>query len=117
MLRTERSPVEKVVLGPTPPGEECAQLGSPGYHELARAECSRYKDLIVRVFGPPPAGATLVTVGNSHDFGTYYEVAVQYRADDAEAEAYALAVDNEGPSAWDDDAPRDWRTFLLGRAP
>lgn len=91
-------------FGPTPCDEECAQVGSARYAERATAECERFIALLRRKFGPPPDGAHFRVKAHRHDFGTYYEVALSFYADNEAHAAYALRVDNNLPTKWYDDA-------------
>ena len=91
-------------LGPTPLEESCAQVGADNYFEQARKECRAYIAQLRRVFGAEPEGARLVIRGNSHDFGTYYEVAVKYDCDDEKATRYAFKLEAEQPATWDAEA-------------
>jgi len=87
-------------LGPTPCEEECAQLGEDDYAARARAECRRYVALIRAVVGPEPTGAQLSVRAFRHDFGTYYEVVVEFDDENPTATAYALRVENKAPKYW-----------------
>jgi len=90
-------------IGPTPPAEDCAQLGEPGYYEKAQEEGKRYIALIRKKLGKEPEGAHLRLVGHNHDFGTYYEVACYYDDQNEEAMHYAYRCESDGPQTWDDD--------------
>lgn len=102
----------RIELASAPPAEDCAQTGAENYEELARAECSRYTDLLRKKLGREPAGAKLTTDQLRHDFGPYYEVVCVYDSEDREAVAYAYACESNGPRTWDDDEPFDWRSAL-----
>jgi hypothetical protein len=65
-------------IGSSPNGEPCAQVGSDGYEAQARRECQAYKNQLERAYPNMPAGMYLKIVSCSHDFGTYYDVAVVY---------------------------------------
>jgi hypothetical protein len=92
---------EKLYLGPTPPEEACAQVGQPDYQKQALKECRAYIHQLLRVFGGPPSGAHFALARESHDFGTYYEVVIQYDAQDEEASQFALHVEANLPAEWD----------------
>ena len=92
---------EKLYLGPTPAEESCAQVGLPNYRERALKECRAYLRQLVRVFGEPPAGARFALTSEAHDFGTYYEVVVQYDVQDEVASAFAFRVEANLPDEWD----------------
>ena len=92
--------IDYLEIGPTPAEEDCEQLG-PNYDpEKARAECKRFIAAIRATVGPEPEGARLVIRPNSHDFGTYYEVAVRFDSDSEQAEDYAYRVETGAPSRW-----------------
>ncbi len=88
-------------IGPTPAEEPCAQLGTPGYEQKAREECSRFIDLIRRALGEEPGSAHLSIKGNAHDFGYYYSVVCYFDDRDEEAANYAYRCEDEAPSRWD----------------
>lgn len=93
-----------VDLGCTPAEEDCEQLG-PNYNpDLARLECQAYIGQLKRQHGEPPPGATYKITSNPHDFGTYYEVAIRFSDQDAEAAEYAYKVEEDTPGQWDDQA-------------
>jgi len=92
-------------LGSTPYGEECAQLGSENYHAKARSECYRYIEQLRRTFGPEPKGASLKVKSNSHDFGVYLTVVVDFDDNNEAATAYAYRLDNEPPARWEASSP------------
>ncbi|MCL6564182.1 MAG: hypothetical protein K6U87_14365 [Firmicutes bacterium] len=87
-------------IGPAPANEPCAQVGQPGYAERAREECRRFIDLIRRTVGPEPPGARLRVAACPHEFGTYYEVVVEYDDEDEAAVDYAFRVEREAPATW-----------------
>ena len=89
-------------LGPTPADEPCAQVGEEGYELKARAECQRYIELLRRKFGPEPPGSKLKIRGFQHDFGRYFECIVTYRDGDQEAFDYALKLEEEAPTRWEE---------------
>lgn len=95
---------DRLEIGPTPAEESCAQLGSDRYDRVWRAECNAYRNQLRRVCGEEPDGATLRITSNSHDYGTYHDVAVEYDPDVPGALAYALKVEAEAPGEWDDEA-------------
>lgn len=100
--------MSKIVLelGSSPVNENCAQLGSDGYEELARRECSAYIKQLRRVYlaergGNLPESVTLRTKSNEHDFGRYYEVAVSCESSDEVAIDAAFWLENNQPLEWD----------------
>lgn len=89
-----------LTIGSTPPDEECAQVGSEGYRERAIAEINRYRELILKTCGEPPAGTELKAMTFPHDFGEYVELVVEYDDADPKGLEYALHVESHGPSNW-----------------
>lgn len=85
-----------------PAEEDCAQVGQPDYYSRARVECRRHIELLRKKFGHEPEGAELRITRNPHDFGDYLDVVVEYDPQIREAIEYALRVDREAPSRWDD---------------
>ena len=81
-------------IGCTPYDEPCAQVGSEGYAERARAECQRFMKQIAKHYPEPENGRLVVKIQRGHDFGAYYEVIAKY--DDEDAESTAWAYDIEG---------------------
>jgi hypothetical protein len=98
---------DHLTIGPTPSGEDCAQVGSPDYAKQARKECTAFINQLRRKFGPEPDGADLRIKSNPHDFGSYYDVACYYDTDDEAAVAYALKCEGETPEEWDDEARKE----------
>ena len=93
--------LEKLYLGPTPTDEACVQVGQPGYREQALKECRAYIRQLERHFGEPPTGAGFALTREHHDFGTYYEVVVQYDPENEGAIDFAFRVEASVPGEWD----------------
>jgi hypothetical protein len=87
-------------IGPSPPEEDCVQVGEEDCSRRAKIECQHYIDALRKKLGEEPDGASLGIKSNSHDFGTYYEVVCRYDDDDPEAASYALKCESEGPKTW-----------------
>lgn len=92
---------DSMYLGSTPYEEDCAQVGSDGYMRRARQECRAYIKQLIRTFGEPPAGCSLVIKSSPHDFGSYLAVEAVF---DEAGQEYALRCDNQQPRNWDDQA-------------
>ena len=92
-------------IGPTPAEEDCAQVGSPDYHTKARPECIRFIDLIRKVLGPEPEGATLQVKSNPHDFGSYLSVVCYFDDANEAASEYAYRCEEAAPTRWDTPVP------------
>jgi hypothetical protein len=96
---------DQVELGPTPPEEDCVQVGEENYRRKAIEECRRYIDLIRKKMGSEPEGARLKITSNPHDFGTYHEVACEFDEQFPKSVDYAFACESSGPQTWDDITP------------
>lgn len=95
---------EYLNIGPAPYGEDCAQIGRPGFEARARRECGAFIRQIERAF-PPPESAYLKVKGFPHDFGRYYEVVCCYSNDTGLD--YAYLVEAQAPEFWDDEARKE----------
>jgi hypothetical protein len=95
-------------LSPTPIGEDCAQLGTSTYYEDAKLECKAFIAQLRRKFGPEPSGCRLFIKTNPHDFGSYFDVNVEFDQNSEEANEYAYLVEADLPEYWDEEA----RVFL-----
>ncbi len=98
------SPYETLTLGPTPAGEDCAQVGSNNYHELTKMETKAYIQQLQRMFPNPPNGCRFVVTRNPHDFGTYHEVGIKFIEEDETATNFAFNVETSIPELWDEQA-------------
>lgn len=94
-------------LGPTPPLEECAQVGSHNYEQNAKRECQVFIAQLKRQFPDLPVGVELKIKGFPHDFGTYYDVVVTYNTDDEQATRAAHMIDEQIPAYWDKEARKE----------
>jgi hypothetical protein len=99
---------ETIELESTPCEEECAQTIDSSYGIIAQAQCRAWKNQLHRFLeskGYPkellPNNFRLVTKGNVHEFGTYYEVAVKFNDDCEKSWNLALILESEAPSHWD----------------
>ena len=93
-------------IGSSPCAESCAQVGIEDYERKAKKECRALMNQLIRIHGEPPPTAKLVIKGNSHDFGTYYELRCVYAIDNEAGTNYALACENL-PEYWDDEAKKE----------
>jgi hypothetical protein len=93
-------------IGCVPADEPCAQLGSPGYYERAKLECSLLKEVMIREAGMPPLGARLAIKGHPHDFGTYYELVCIYNDELPRAREYAFYCESNLPMEWPADVKK-----------
>ena len=90
-----------IEIGPTPPEEDCAQVGTENYHKDSRKECERYIEAIRKKLGNEPALARLAIKVFPHDFGSYREVVCYYDDMDETAMKYAFDCESNGPMTWD----------------
>ncbi|MEX3929771.1 hypothetical protein AB4Y36_38170 [Paraburkholderia sp. BR10936] len=90
-----------VYIGASPASEHCAQVGTADYSSHARLQCRAFINLIRRELGDEPEGARLGIKGESHEFGTYYEVVCWYDDEDAAATNYAYDAERSAPDMWD----------------
>ena len=100
-------------LGPTPAGEDCVQVGDPDYANKASKECSRYRALLKMKF--PQAGAhgcKFVRQAFTHDFGTYYEISIQFDDSRLESCEFAYFVEGNIPEFWTDTKVEEFASDL-----
>ena len=95
---------DDLYIASAPAGEDCAQLGSDGYHPKARRECRALIAQLRRMFGPEPPGSRLHVQENPHDFGVYLSANCSYDPADETAAAYAFRLEAELPEEWDAEA-------------
>ena len=89
---------EYIELGPVPYDEACQQVGMPGYdRKKAQSECAMYKAQLEKKW---PAASFSVRAF-PHDFGTYYEVVVNYNPDDETETDLAYEIESNLPATWD----------------
>ena len=89
-------------LGPVPAEEDCAQVGDSAYREQVFAECQQFIKAIKLKCGEPPEGAVLKIKGAPHEFGTYYEVVVEFDSTNDDASRWAHSADANAPTRWCD---------------
>ncbi len=87
-------------VGSSPCNEECAQVGSVDYSEMARKECQRFIAEIRNVCGQEPEGARLTIRLFPHDFGTYREVVCYYDDKYPDSVEYAFWVEGNSTEKW-----------------
>ena len=94
--------MEYIELGPVPPGEPCAQVGTDGYLANSLRECKVYRRMLARAF-PIPEGLPIKYVVRSHphDFGPYREVSIAFAGRDPAAVEFAYRVESGMPDCWD----------------
>ena len=94
-------------LSPTPIGEDCAQLGAPDYYSVAKKEIIVFISQLIREHGEPPRGARYRITNNPHDFGTYYDLNIEFDDENDEASEYAYKVEGDLPEYWDEIAIKE----------
>jgi hypothetical protein len=103
---------ETLELGSAPVDEGCAQLSQDNqteYAAQARIECRAFINQLSRLYHDKhgqamPHGVRLRVKSNSHDFGTYYEVAVTYDCANEDATDAAFWLEQNLPLKWDPEA-------------
>ncbi len=99
---------ETLELATTVPIDEpCAQVGSDNYSDNSRKEARAFINQLIRQHGQPPAGVSITTKNNPHDFGSYLDVVIKFDEDDETAADYAYGVENNLPYNWDDEALKE----------
>jgi hypothetical protein len=92
-------------IGPTPSSEDCAQLGTENYRQVAKVEMDAYIDQLNRMFGEKIQGTQIFFSKKwfPHDFGTYGEVVINY--DDEDPNSHLVyEIERELPEKWDNEA-------------
>lgn len=96
-----------LTIGCSPWGEDCAQVGRPGYGVQAEAECEAFKAQLLRVYeaakGKLPKGVTIKVQTHPHDFGDYFSVDALYEDTEEACEAVSW-IDDNVPEEWDEEA-------------
>jgi len=107
--------IDYVYIGSSPGEERCAQVGNENYSNEARKECKAYINQLWRIIKDKkritldvaPAGFSIITQGQPHDFGRYYEVVIKITEDNKEVWDLAIWVENNSPSEWDNEAKKE----------
>ncbi len=94
-----------ISIGSVPAGEECAQLGSPGYREQSIKECRAFRHQLERCFPKAVFGIKIF----EHDFGQYREVVAYYDDEQPNSEQteQAFLAEATTPEYWDDEAKKE----------
>ena len=99
---------EYIEIGPTPNEEDCAQVGTDNFSEIAQEEMDAYINQLNRMF--PEAiekGIRFKAKWFPHDFGRYGEVCMFWNTDNLEADEYVYFIDKNTPSRWDEEALKE----------
>lgn len=84
----------------TPYDEECSQVGTSNYYLDSILESKAIINQLIRMFGEPPECTYFKKASCPHDFGTYYEIRLNYN----EWNDYCIEVESRWPQLWDDEA-------------
>ena len=90
-------------LGPSPFDEECVQVTQDkDYIGDMKAEIKRYADLLEKRFINLPEKTYFKAKRFEHEFGTYYEMVVNYDNNDELSSNAAFFIESNLPATWDD---------------
>lgn len=89
-----------ISLGTVPCNENCCQVGRPNYDKYGKLEANEFKRMIENTLGPFHYVKIKVTK-NPHDFGSYYDVIVEFDRDEIQI-ATACEIEDNVPITWDD---------------
>ena len=93
-------------IDPVPTEEDCAQVGAPDYYERARREARAFIGQILRHY-PEPLYGNITIKRNSHDFGEYLSIKINFDDDDEESCNWAFAIEGDNLGVlrnWDETA-------------
>lgn len=100
--------IGELSLSSSPYGEECAQVGEPGYATASRNELKQYRRMLEAQLKDESDGIDLAehielrAKRNAHDFGDYGDVVAVYYSE--LGLQLALHLENNQPELWDDEA-------------
>lgn len=93
-------------LGSAPISEDCVQIDqSVNYLPKMIEECYRYADLLRMKFPIPKELIGKVAYSlkkENHEFGTHYEVIINFDDEDDKAMDFAYNVESNLPEKWED---------------
>ena len=89
-----------LTIGSSPLEENCQQVGSPTYHDLAKKELRIFIEQLKRQFSVPQ-GCMLGIETFPHDFGSYSECVIFYDDSVEEQVDFAFMLENNTPVYWD----------------
>lgn len=96
------SSTEYLNIGCSPVDEKCVQVGEENYIARSLIECNLFMKAIRNKCGIEPRGARLVVKKFTHDFGPYHKVCVLYDEMSEEAVEYAIKVERDAPTTWEE---------------
>lgn len=93
-------------IGPSPSGEDCAQVGEIDYRKKAIMEMNAFMHQIEREFSSLFENTSIFMKKKfyEHDFGSYGSVVICYDIDDPKAVDAAFTIEANTPEYWDDKA-------------
>jgi len=91
-----------LVIGSSPIGEDCVQVGTEDYLRKSRIECNHFIKALRKRFGIEPFNTQLMVKSFPHDFGIYHEVVCYYETNDKNSEEYAFQCESETPLTWEE---------------
>lgn len=97
---------DKLELGSSPSGEDCAQVGSDDYRSKASKELYQYKRMCSELINSQFSDLKIDLRVKSfpHDFGSYYELCAYFDPDIEESVDQAFWLEDNAPQNWDDEA-------------
>jgi len=99
-----------IYLGPAPCNENPAQTIQEDYQTKALMECRAWANMLRRHFPDHEKYGIRFTIKQTpHDFGYYFEVACEFDSTNNEALEYALQIEKNAPSEWDEEAKLELR--------
>jgi hypothetical protein len=87
----------------------CCEDGIPMNKDGHRAECKRFAVMLDEIFINKPENAYFSIKANPHEYGTYYEVAINFDDDCPESEQFAYFVESNTPQYWTETDKIDWK--------
>ena len=107
----------RIEIASAPTDEACASFGTPDYYERVKIECRVFARQIERLYGTPPEGCQIKTVGMDYNGDDkYYEVAVTFNDRNEACVDYAFSVENDEKKVlvkWDEQARAELHEALL----
>jgi len=93
-------------IGPTPCGEDCAQVGEDDYRKTAIMEMEAFANQLRREFADLFENTSILLKRKfyPHDFGEYGSLVICYNPDDSEAVNAAFTIEANTPESWDNEA-------------
>lgn len=104
-------------IAAAPHGEACAQVGQADYYDRSHIECKVFMRQLRRLFPVPETVAARFAIrSESHDFGSYREVAIMFDGSCEASVNYAHHVEANSPDKWDPIAQYELCWFIRRQA-